>query len=158
MHALQHGTSNAPVGILSTSGIGSVTFGGAATFAKIVDFETQVSNANALRLNPAYVTTPNTRAKLKAAAKIGSTFPSFIWDNNMVNGYPAMATLQVPSNKVIFGNFNDLIIADWIGMDVTVDPYTLADKNQIKITINMLADIGVRNAGSFAASTDTGAA
>jgi len=152
------GTSNAPVGILSTSGIGSVTFGGAATFAKIVDFETQVANANALRLNPAYVTTPNTRAKLKAAAKIGSTFPSFIWDNNMVNGYPAMATLQVPSNKVIFGNFNDLIIADWIGMDVTVDPYTLADKNQIKITINMLADIGVRNAGSFAASTDTGAA
>jgi len=152
------GSGSSPVGILSTSGIGTTTFTTAATYAKIVDLETQVANANALRGNPAYVTTPNTRAKLKAAAKIGSTFPSFIWENNQVNGYQAMATLQVPTNRVIFGNFNDLIIADWIGMDVTVDPYSLADKNQIKITVNMLADIGVRNAGSFAASTDSGAA
>jgi len=151
------GSSNQPTGVLNTSSIGSVTFGAAATWAKMIDFETQVANANALNGNPAYVISPNTRAKLKAAAKIGSTYPTFIYEDGNINGYKTATTLQCSSDKVYFGNWNDLIIADWVGMDVVVDPYSLADQYQIKITVNMLADIGVRHAGSFCVSTDSGA-
>lgn len=157
------GTAGQPLGILNTPGIGSVTFGAAATWAKILDFETQVANANALLGSLAYVSTPNTRAKLKAAAKIGTTYPVFIWEKGSkegqgeINSYRALATKQLAGDKMIYGNWSDLIIADWIGMDVTVDPYTLADKHQIKVTINMLADIGCRHVGSFTASTDSAA-
>lgn len=158
------GAGGQPLGIVNTPGIGSVTFGAAATWAKILDFETQVSNANALLGTLAYATTPNSRAKLKNAAKIGSTFPVFIWEGSgaagqipgegQINGYRAVASKQIAGDKMIYGNWGDLVIADWIGMDVVVDPYTLADKHQVKTTINMLADVAVRHLGSFVASTD----
>jgi HK97 family phage major capsid protein len=158
------GSGNVPLGIINTPGIGSVTFGAAATWAKVLDFETQVANANALLGSLAYATTPNTRAKWKAATKIASSqFSNFLWEKGgapgegEVNSYRAVATKQVPSDKVILGNWSDLIIGDWIGMDVTIDPLTLADKHQIKATINMLADVCLRHVGSFAVSSDSGA-
>jgi HK97 family phage major capsid protein len=158
------GSGNTPLGILNTPGVGSVTFSAAATWAKVLDFETQVANANALLRSLAYATTPNTRAKWKAATKIAtSQYSSFLWEKGAapgegeVNSYRAVASKQVPSDKVIFGNWDDLIIADWIGMDVTIDPLTLADKHQIKATINMLADVCTRHVGSFAISSDSGA-
>lgn len=157
------GANGQPLGVIPTPGIGSITFGAAATWAKILDFETQVANANALLGSLAYVTSPSARAKLKAAAKIGTTFPNFIWEKGSkpgegeVNGYRAVATNQIAGSKMVYGNWSDLIIADWIGMDVVVDPYTLADQHQIKVTINMLADVGVRHVGSFCTSTDSAA-
>jgi HK97 family phage major capsid protein/HK97 family phage prohead protease len=162
------GNNSEPLGIINTGGIGSVTFSGAASWAKVIDFETQVANANALiGGNLGYVTSPSAKAKLKNAAKIGSTFPVFIWEDSSrsnqlagegkVNGYRAVATKQVPSDKMIFGNWKDLIIADWIGMDVVTDPYTLADKHQLKVTVNMLVDVGLRHATSFVVSSDSAA-
>jgi hypothetical protein len=142
-----------------TTGIGAVTFGGAATWAKLLEFEQAVANANALVGTPAYVTTPNVRAKLRQKVKVPeSTFPVFCWsDDNRIAGYRTAVTKQVLGDKVLFGNWADLVIADWIGMDVVVDPYTLADQHKIKVTINMLADVAVRHVGSFAVSSDSGA-
>jgi uncharacterized protein (UPF0333 family) len=56
-------------------GVGSVTFGGAATYAKIVDFETLVAEANADSDSMAYVTTPTSKGALKkvGAALTGAT-------------------------------------------------------------------------------------
>lgn len=163
------GNGGQPLGVLNTPGVGSETFGAAATWAKILDFETQVANANALLGSLAYVSTPNARAKLKAAPKVtGATpYPIFIWERagggtklpgeGEINGYRAVATKQLAGDKMIYGNWNDLIVADWIGMDVVVDPYTKADTHQVKTTINMLADVGVRHVGSFTVSTDSAA-
>lgn len=153
------GVGGQPLGVMATPGIGSVTFGAAATWAKMLEFEQSVANANALIGTPAYVCTPNVRAKLRQKTKVpDSTYPVFVWgDDNRVAGYRTAVTKQVTGDKVIFGNWADLVIADWIGMDVVVDPYTLADQHQIKVAINMLADVGIRHMGSFAVSTDSGA-
>lgn len=151
--------SGEPLGIINTTGIGSVTFGAAATWAKLLDFETQVANANADMGSLAYLSTPNTRAKLKAAVKIAaSQYADFLWEKgDIINGYPARATLQVPSNKMLFGNWNDLIVADWDGIDLVVDNLTLAKSMQIQIIIHILTDNGVRHVGSFCVSSDSAA-
>ena len=150
------GAAGEPMGILNTTGIGSVTFSAAATWAKVISFETAVANANADIGRMAYLTTPTTRGVWKGAVKVTNQ-ASFLWQDNEVNGYPAAATKQVPSDKVIFGNFNDLIIAEWAGLDVVVDPYSLKKSGQVEITTTLWTDIGVRHAGSFAVSTDSGA-
>ena len=74
----------------------------------------------------------------------------------VVNGYGAIASKQIPeATNVIFGNWSDLILATWAdGMDVVIDPYTLATVNQIAITVTILADIGIRHAASFAVSSN----
>lgn len=157
------GASSQPTGILNTSGIGSVTFSGAATWAKMISFETAVATANADVDTMAYLSTAATRGKLKGATK-ASNYPAYIWENDVsfrpdgvVNGYRAAVSNQVPSDKVVFGNFADMFIADWAGLDIVVDPYTLAANSEVRIVLNMWADIGLRHAASFAASTDSGA-
>lgn len=166
---LGKGTAGEPLGVAKATGVGSVTFGAAATWAKLLDFETQVAAANALQGNMAFVISPATRAKFKNQPKVGSTFPNFLFDqkddgsgDGYVNGYYAIVTNQVGTaaavnHQVIYGNWNDLIMASFAGLDVVVDPYSLSKAAQIQITITQWMDVAIRHAGSFCISTDSGA-
>lgn len=168
-----------PIGVKNTSGIGSETFGAAATWAKIIDFETTLASANADNGNMAYITTPAARAKLKAAVKIAaSTTPTFIWEipipqfmagnggadygvgtmnPGLVNGYSAYATKQISSDYMAFGNWQDDIFCQWGGFDIVVDPYSIAETATTRIIVNTFVDNVVRHAASFVWSTDSAA-
>ena len=151
-----------PVGIMNTTGIKTVTFGGAATWAKVVEFETALSDANADAGTMAYLATPAVSGKWKTIPKVANQ-AIFLWEKGAglgigeVNGYPARTTKQVPADKVIFANWADLILAEWAGIDVVVDPYSLKKTGQIEVTITLHSDIGVRHPVSFCVSTDSGA-
>lgn len=112
---------------------------------------------NALLGQLAYLTTPSVRGKWKTTEAFSSTGIT-LWNltTGLVNGYRGEATNQVPSDKVIYGNWRELILADWAGIDVVVDPYTLKKAGQIEVTITMWADNGVRHPVSFCVSTDAG--
>ena len=161
------GTGNVPEGILETTGIGSVaggTNGAAPDWADIVNLEKEVAVDNADLGSLAYLTNPKVRAKLKTVA-VG-TDQRMVWGNdNMLNGYKVGVTTQVPSDldkgtstgvcsAIIFGNFSDLMIANWAGLDVVVDPYTSAKNGFVDLVINSWWDVGIRNAASFAAMAD----
>lgn len=159
------GSGSEPTGILNTTGIGSVTFGGAATYQKFIDMETSLALANADVGNMAYITTPKVRGKLKAAAKIGSTFPIFIWEDGdfgdgtndgEINGYRAACTNQILNDAVAFGHWADAIHALWGGFDVVVNPYSFDTNAEVQITINTFSDVAARHAASFCWSADAG--
>ena len=57
-------------------------------------------------------------------------------------------------SAVIFGNFDDLMIGQWGGLDIVVDPYSGAKKAQVSVIINSWWDVAVRHAQSFAAIKD----
>lgn len=162
------GASNQPTGVLNTTGIGDVaggTNGLAPTFDHIVDLETEVSVDNADMGALSYFLTPGIRGTLKKT-KVDSGSGQFVWSNgaSTLNGYNAVVSTQVPStltkgtnsdcHAILFGNWNDLIIANWAGVDLIVDPYTLATEAKIKLVINSWWDIAVRHAESFAAMKD----
>lgn len=168
------GTDNQPLGILGTAGIGAVAMGengGALTYAKLVALETAVSAANADIGTLAYLTNAHVRGALKTTQRFTNT-DSPIWvdraDNGagygFVNGYTAAVSNQVPStltkgtgtglSAIIFGNWSDLIIAQWGALDVLVDPYTGASSGTVKINVYQDIDLGVRHAQSFAAIVD----
>lgn len=160
------GTGNAgqPLGVLNTPNLSTaVTFSAAATWAKILTFETNVATNNADLGSIGWIVSPGTRGKWKNITKVASSqYSNFLWDNGengegQVNGYRALVTNQVPSNKVFYGNWNDLILASWAGIDVVVDPYSLKKSGQIEITMTQWADVGVRHPVSFCVSTDSGA-
>jgi HK97 family phage major capsid protein len=163
------GTSNQPRGILNTAGIGSVvggTNGAALTFNHIVDLETQVAVANADINALGYLVNARTRGHCKKTVKFGSGTEMPIWDGGAepLNGYRVGVSNQVPSNltkgtssncsAVIFGNWSDLILAMWSGLDLMVNPYTGADAGTVRIHAFQDVDFAVRNAASFAAMVD----
>jgi len=164
------GTAPEPRGILNVSGIGSVaggTNGLAPTWGNIVGLETEVALDNADVGAMAYLTNAKVRGKLKGTFKdTGSGMP--IWSESPstpVNGYRAAVTNAVPSNltkgtssgvcsAIIFGNFADLIIGMWGGLDLTVDPYTGSTSGTVRVVALQDVDIAVRHAESFAAMVD----
>lgn len=162
------GTGGAqPLGIINTPNVNTVTFSGAATLAKVLQFETEIMSDNADIGSMNWLTNITVRNKWKQIAQLGSTFPIFLcspdnkannYDMNVTNQFPTSTTAPFSvANQVIFGSFNQAIMADWAGMDVVVDPYTLALQNQVAITVCILTDFGVRHAESFCISTDSGA-
>lgn len=158
------GAASEPLGIFNTPGVGSVLFGGAATYAKIIDFETAVGLANADSDTMAYVTTPSVKGALKkvGAALTGATtiggIQNAIWvgkgRDGEVNGYPAHSTNQVPNNLLAFGDWSQCIRALWGGLDVVVDYVTKAVNAEVAITINTWGDFAVRHPQAFVVSSD----
>lgn len=174
--AALHGTgdSNQPTGIAATSGIGSVaggTDGLAPAWSHIVKLETEVAQDNADIGSLAYITNAKVRGKLKQVF-INATYGEIpIWQLGkeagvgMVNGYNAYVTNQVSStltknssvavcSAIFFGNWADLIIGQWGGLDLTVDPYTGSSAGTLRIVALQDIDIAVRHVQSFAAMLD----
>jgi len=167
-----HGTgaSEQPRGILATTGIGSVvggTNGAAPTYANIVSLETEVAKDNAASGSLAYLTNSAIRGKLLVTEKASNT-AQFVWsDNNTMRGYRADVSNQVSStltkgnqsasSAIIFGNWNDLMIGMWGGLDINVDTSTGSASGTVRVVALQDIDIAVRHAQSFAAMVDANA-
>lgn len=163
------GSSNRPTGILSTSGIGSVvggTDGAAPDHDDIIDLETEVAIDDADLGRLGYLTTPGVRGKLKKT-KTDSGSGIFVWPTGAreLNGYNVGVTTQVPStltkgassgvcHAIIFGNFADLIVAQWGGLEFLVNPFAKDTEGIVRINAWTFYDILVRRAQSFAAMKD----
>ena len=161
---------NAPKGLLKTEGVGSIamdTNGAAITWDKVVALESLVASLNGLKGSLGYLTNAKVIGALKTTT-CGNNTSRFILDAlvaNTVNGYKIAMTNLVPSNltkgtaadkcsAMIFGNWNDLYLGSWGGLDLIVDPYTGKRKGEIEICINAYNDALVAEPKSFAAITD----
>ena len=165
-----HGTgaSNQPTGIVATAGIGSVaggTNGLAPAWAHVVGLETEVSIDNADIGSLRYLTNTKVRGKLKQTEKASNTAQFIFGDNREMNGYPVAVTNQVSStltkgtssgvcSAIIFGNFEDLLIGMWGGLDLNIDTSTGSAAGTVRVVALQDVDIAVRNAESFAAMLD----
>lgn len=161
------GTANQPLGILNTAGIGSVVGGangGAITRSTLIALAAAVEAQNVRLTNPGYLINVPTKAKLMdTRTDAGSGL--FVLDSlDTLMGYKYATTQEVPSNLVkgtgtglsaaIFGNWSDLLVGQWGGLDLTVDPYTLATNGQIRIIIQSFFDVLVQRPKAFAAIKD----
>lgn len=169
------GSSNEPTGLLNISGIGSVaggTNGAAPTYEHMVDLESAVANANADSGSLAYLTNTKVRGKLRKTQEFAGTNGKAVWTSAVgqrgvgdVLGYESMTTNAVPSNltkgtssgvcsAIMFGNWADLVIGMWGGLDIMLDPYTGATSGARRVIALQDVDVNARHAASFAAMKD----
>tara|TARA_Y100000588_G_scaffold296401_1_gene316876 strand:- start:1153 stop:1395 length:243 start_codon:yes stop_codon:yes gene_type:complete len=57
-------------------------------------------------------------------------------------------------SAILFGNFQDLLVAEWGSLDVLFDPYTGSSTGAMRVTVFMDVDVAVRHAESFSAIVD----
>lgn len=168
------GDSNEPTGLLNTSGIGSVpggTHGAAPTYDHMVDLETSVANANADVGALGYLTNTRVRGKLRKTQEFASTNGKPVWTSGRergigeVLGYDAHVTNSVPNtltkgdavgvcSAIVFGNFADMVIGMWGGLDIMLDPYTHSTTGTRRVVALQDVDIALRRVASFAAMKD----
>lgn len=141
--------SNEPVGIINTSGVGSVD-GTGFDWTAAVELETDVLAANADIATMAYLLGASVNGILKTREK-ASGYPVYLNTDGQVNGYPVGVSNQVPAANIIFGAFSQVIFGLWGGLDILVDPYTRSDSGGVIINAYQAADVGIRHAASFSA-------
>ena len=148
------GSSGNPTGITNTSGINTVSLSSAAapTFAEMVSMETAVRVDNALLGDLAYIVHPTNYGTLKTTEKASNT-AQFVAVNDEINGYRAVVSPQLTANNYVFGNFNDLLIGMFGGLDIVVDPYTSSSSGTVRIVALQSVDVAVRHAVSFCAAS-----
>ena len=149
------GSSGQPTGIANTTGINTTTFAAAnPTWAEIVAMESAVANDNALNGSLGYICRPADFGTLKTTEKATNTAQFVVNPDNTMNGYNVIRSNQVTSGDFYFGNFADLLIGMYGGLDITVDPYALSTSGGVRIVALQTVDVAVRHAVSFCKSSD----
>jgi HK97 family phage major capsid protein/HK97 family phage prohead protease len=149
------GSDNQPRGIVNYNGINGVGFGASGananpTYVDIVGMETQIAVDNADVSAMAYVMNASMRGTLKTTQKFSGTNGAPVYEEgNTVNGYRSEVTNQILNKDIILGNFADLMIGMWGGLDLTVDPYTHSAKGRLRIVAMQDVDVVLRRLESF---------
>lgn len=163
------GGAPTPTGVLNISGIGSIAIGadgGDPNYSHLVGLTKELAVDNADMGTLGFLTNPAVRAKLQVTP-LDAGSGLFVWPYGATTllGYRTAVTTQVPSNltkgnsigvcsAVIFGNWADMLIGQWGGLDLIVDPYTQALYHYVRVVVHSYWDVDVRHAQSFAAIKD----
>lgn len=151
------GTLGEPVGILGATGVGTVA-GASLGYAGLLECQNAVLNANALaNLDAAgYATTPDVASLLMQRQRFTGT-DSPLWTGSMaageVSGVPAMSSLQVPADTLVYGDWSQVVVGEWGVLEIAVNPYTNFRAGIIGVRGIYHTDIGLRHTASFVAVT-----
>lgn len=164
------GSGGQPTGILNTSGVNNLdisagTDRAALTWDDIIDLVKLVEEDNGIvnGNSAGFLSHPAVKAALASTAKVASTDSVMIMNDpwNSLYGYPAAFTSNIPTNlnpgdagndasALIFGDFSQLMIAQFGAPSILVDPYTGSRAGTVRMVLHAELDVGVRNAVSFA--------
>jgi HK97 family phage major capsid protein/HK97 family phage prohead protease len=144
------GSSNQPTGLKSITGVNTVDLAAYATptWAEIVGMESQIAADNADVGTMKYLVNAIGRGNCKTTPKTSGQ-PIFLMENGEMNGYGVEVSNQVAAGDIWFGNFADLILGFWSGLDLLVDPYTMSTSGSVRVVAQQDVDIAARHGESF---------
>jgi HK97 family phage major capsid protein len=107
------GFAGQSLGLLNRSAVKTVTFGGAATWAKAVNFEKQITAANGDDDSISFVANPDVREKWRTLERFSGGGRALWEDGNICAGRNAYVTTNCPTTKILAGDFSKLIFPTW---------------------------------------------
>lgn len=125
------GTETQPAGIFSvdTSAVTSVT-----AFKDVCDLE--ATNAGA---NRCYLVSNKAKAGLRNMAK-STKSTELVMQGGEIDGTPVYATSSIKDKYIAYGDFSNLVIGQWAGIDIVVDNYSKATENCCRLVITCYFD------------------
>jgi HK97 family phage major capsid protein/HK97 family phage prohead protease len=147
------GSSNQPLGLVNTTGIGSQSITTYGTFAEYIGMETDVAAANADAGAMRYIINAAARGALKSTEKSTTSTANFVYENDEINGYPVIVSNQLGTNDCLFGDFSQFVVGLWSGLDLTVDPYAGSTSGTVRIIALQDVDFAVKQPGAFCFGT-----
>jgi HK97 family phage major capsid protein len=149
------GGSGQPQGIIGTSGVGSVT-GTSLGYAGVLDLQDDVATANVMPAAGGYVTTSAVAKLLMQRVKFAGTatplWDGNLWDANMA-GFQAMSSIQIPSANLLFGDWSQVIVAEWGVLQVDVNPFANFQAGVVGIRAITSIDVALRYGAAFSLAT-----
>jgi len=137
------GTTTKPEGIFKTIEPDTVS-----SYADICDKEADIEDANVYG-ECCYIMSNKAKAALRCMIK-GTNATGMVYEGGEVDGTRAYNTSNVSGTQYVYGDFSNLAIGSWGGVDLTVDPYTKAADGQIRLVVNMYVDAQILREEAFA--------
>jgi HK97 family phage major capsid protein len=159
-------STTVPAGIFNTLAVHGPT---TLTYAVALALETSVNSNNALMGNLGFITNAAGKGIAKGALITATYGDRHIMEDNEILGYPVYVSNGVASGTgagndwstaactttggegFVFGNWSDLLIGQWGGYDLLVDPYTQAALGTVRLVVNAYFDADLARSESFAA-------
>lgn len=150
-------SSGQPRGIALQTGINTLDLAAAdPTYAEIIGMITKVLEDNALMGSLRWMISPAGWEALMTTPKQGSGVEGnfILGDNGRIAGYDYNVSNQVTAEEYFFGDFSQVLLGEWGGLEINVDPYTHSLKGQIRYITFKTCDVAVRQPGAFCYAHD----
>lgn len=129
------GTETQPAGIFSVdaTAVTSVT-----AFKDVCDLEAKVDDSNA-GANRCYLVSNKAKAGLRNMAKSAKS-TELVMQNGEIDGTKVYATSSIADKYIAYGDFSNLVIGQWAGIDIVVDNFSKATENCVRLVITCYFD------------------
>jgi HK97 family phage major capsid protein len=136
----ESGSTSQPAGLFSGDYVETGTLA-SVTFDDVLALENAVEENNGTDFM--FVTSPNVKYALRGTQTASGL--QMVWDKGEIDGRKTVVSNSVEKGGLLCFDPRDLAVASWDrDMNIIVDPYTLAGKNQIKVTVNYLVDAALK--------------
>lgn len=108
-------------------------------FEGLVGLEAKVEEANVLG-GISYIASPSARASFRNMMKGSRGTAQLAYTDGTLDGTQVFSTSNVESKTFVVGDFSNLAIGSWGGLDIVVDNYTQAVNGMIRLVVNAYFD------------------
>ena len=140
------GSTTQPAGLFYGQEVNKIT-----AFSGVTNLEANVEDANVIG-ECKYIMSNKAKAAFRNMPK-SSKSTELVMEGGQIDGTPVLNTSHVPGQGVAYGDWSNLAIGQWGGIDLTVDPYTKAAAGQVRLVINAYFDAKPLRSSAFAFGT-----
>ena len=134
----EQGTNTMPQGLFYNNGTPLTEV---AKFKDLTDLEADVENAN-VDGKVVYLLSPKAKGALRNMVN-GDKTTNLVYENGAVDGTEALSTSNIAEKRFAYGDFSNVVIANWGNLDITVDPMTKAASGLVRLVVNFYCDVKV---------------
>ena len=117
-------------------------------FEGLVGLEAKVEEANVLG-GISYIASPSARASFRNMMKGSRGTAQLAYTDGTLDGTPVYSTSNVETKTFVVGDFSNLAIGSWGGLDIVVDNYTQAVNGMIRLVVNAYFDAALIRPEAF---------
>lgn len=117
-------------------------------FEGLVGLEAKVEEANVLG-GISYIASPSARASFRNMMKGSRGTAQLAYTDGTLDGTPVYSTSNVEAKTFVVGDFSNLAIGSWGGLDIVVDNYTQAVNGMIRLVVNAYFDAALIRPETF---------
>ena len=99
-----------------------------------------------------FVMSASDNALLKSIAK-GNYGSGFIVEDGYLDGRRVYVDGSLSSGDIFLGDFSNVVVGQWGGIELFVDPYTLATAGSVRVIVSLVCDIGILRPNTFVMRT-----
>ena len=132
------GDTATPAGLFN--GVSGTTALSGITYDDVLALEEAVELANGS--DYMFIVNPKVKFALKSCQMASGL--SMVFDRGEIDGYKTISSNSVVTKGIICMDPRELVIGQWGGYDITIDPYTKAADGQVRLVINAYFDAKLR--------------